>query len=388
MVNPTMPVEELQKTITIHIATTQEEREEIYRLRYQVYAEEMSYPLTYADHRNKRLYDELDSWGILIYARVNSEIVGTMMINIGFSSEFPGHLAEELGLHKVQQFKVAYISKGMITPAYRNTPVFNLLSEKSYQIYCENQVQFSFGICNFYLLPLHEHFGYRRYGRTSVDPSYGTIVKIVLLPDDLEHLRAVGSRFYQLACKRKNLDARAKIWFQTEFPEAAEVINSQLVTENQLWDYISLRLGDFPNAAIPMLHNLSEQEAKVFLHRCSVIVQCHKNSYAVICDSVSQEINILLSGRLNNVTVPEPDVKDVLPGEHFGAIGLINRDRHAVTMIAGTFTEILVVSRHLFQKFSHAYAETANKIFQNLARYGGTETRENTKKIAIEKRIV
>lgn len=365
-----------EEMIEIGIAASTIEKEEIYRLRYRTYAEEMSYPLTYADHKNKLLYDELDAWGILLYAKVNNKIVGTMMINIGLISEFPEDLAHQLCLDRFKKFyngmghsKFAYISKGIIDPYYRNTPVFKLLSEKSYEIYCEHQVQFSFGICNFYLLPLHEHFGYRRFGRISVDPSYGTIAQIVLLPDDIEHLRAVGSLFYNIAKKRKNLNWFTADWFHTEFPETKTHINSQLITQEQLWDVMCKRLGKAPHKAIPMLYGLSEIEAKKVLYRCGIIVQCHENAYITTCESVSNEVNILLSGRVSSLNALTQESDKILPGQHFGAIGLIHRDKHASNIIAVTPAEIVVISRHLFRKFSRSYPETTNKLLQNLANY-------------------
>lgn len=365
-----------EEIIEIGIAASTAEKEEIYRLRYLTYAEEMSYPLTYADHKNKLLYDELDAWGILLYARVSKKIVGTMMINIGLISEFPEELAHQLCLDRFKKFyngmghsRVAYISKGIIDPCYRNTPVFKLLSEKSYEIYCEHQVQFSFAICNFYLLPLHEHFGYRRFGRISVDQSYGTIAQIVLLPDDIEHLHAVGSLFYNMAKKRKQLNLITADWFHTEFPETEANINSQLITQEQLWDIMCKRLGKAPHKAIPMLYGLSEIEAQKVLHRCGVIVQCHENAYITICESVSNEVNILLTGRVRSLTDSEQESDKILPGQHFGAVGIVHRDKHASNIIAVTPAEILIISRHLFWRFGRSYPEIANKLLQNLANY-------------------
>jgi hypothetical protein len=366
----------LKKMVKIGIAATQTEKEEIYHLRYRTYAEEMSYPLTYADHEKKLLYDELDTWGILLYAKVDSKIVGTMMINIGLISEFPDDLAHHLCLDRFQRsyngkdiFRVAYISKGIIDPVYRNTSVFSLLSEKSYEIYCEHQVQFSLGICNFYLLPLHEHFGYRRFGRISVDQSYGTIAKIVLLPDDIEHLHAVGSLFYKMAQKRKNLNRSIANWFNTEFSESKTVINSQLITEDQLWDIMYKRLGKPPNKAISILHGLSKIEAQKVLHRCGVIIQCFENDCITTCEAVSNEINILLSGRVNSLNAVNQKLETILPGQHFGAIGLVNKDKHGSNTIAVTAAEILILSRHLFRKFSRSHPKTTNKLLHNLAKY-------------------
>ena len=66
---------EEEKTVTIGFATTAEEKTKIYRFRYRIYAEEMSKRFPNMDHTNKLLYDELDDWALIVYAKAGSEII-------------------------------------------------------------------------------------------------------------------------------------------------------------------------------------------------------------------------------------------------------------------------------------------------------------------------
>ncbi|AIF51663.1 cyclic nucleotide-binding domain-containing protein [Pelosinus sp. UFO1] len=366
---PIYQKEALEEPIVIGIAATPEEKKEIYRLRYRIYAEEISYKLVSADHSNKLLYDELDEWGILLYAKIGTELIGTARMNVGRISDFPSELVQHFLMDRFQKFykkedkqNFSFISKGMISPDYRSSRALNMLMEKIYQLYLNNQVQFGFVNCNFHLIPLHEHFGHRRLGVNYVDPNLGLLTNFVMLIDDIEHLRAVGSPLVNIASKKRTLNNQVVDWFHSEFAETASITNSQLVSEDELWVILCNHLGNAPNKIIPMLKGLPVTQAKKFLHRCGFIVPCPAGSYIVSRGGVSNELNILLSG-----TIQSSGENNTSPDKYLGAIGLVNRTKHAVNIIADTNVEILVLSFHYFQKFRRSCPEIANKVLHNIS---------------------
>jgi predicted GNAT family N-acyltransferase len=359
-----------EESVTLGIATTPKEKLDIYRFRYQIYAEEMSKSFPNMDHINKLLYDELDDWGILLYAKSGSEMIGTLRINIGLLSDFSSFWIQALSLRRFAQFnnsnqKFAYTSKFMVSQPYRNSTVSYLLSSKSYELCCKEQVPFNFGVCTFHLLRLYEQFGFRRFGRNFVDDGYGLLAPYVLLVDDIEHLRAVRSPFFRQARKRSLLDNQAAKWFDTEFTETSNIINSQLVCQEDLWRFLYARIGTSPNQAIPILQGLSEADAMKFIHCCGIIVQCHPNDHITFQGDTSYALNILISGSLKTLHASEPDRPVILPGQSFGANGLYHHPMHVEDIIAVTDTELLVLSSLTFPKFCHAYPDIAKKIMQN-----------------------
>jgi hypothetical protein len=365
---PLYPKETLEKPIVIGIAVTPEEKMEIYRLRYCIYAEEISYKLVSADHSNRLLYDELDEWGVLLYAKVGTELIGTARMNVGQIANFPSELVQIFLMDRFQKFykgedkqNFSFISKGMISPAYRSSSALNMLMEKIYELYCNSQVQFGFVNCNFHLIALHEHYGSRRLGINYVDPNLGLMASFVMLVDDIEHLRAVGSPLLNIASEKKSLNNQVVEWFHSEFAETASIINSQLVTEDELWTILCNRLGNAPNKVISILEGLSEEQAKKLLHCCGVIVPCPAGSYIVSRGDVSNELNILLSG-----TLQSSGENNTSNDGHIGAIGLVSRTKHPVNIVAATDVEILVLSFHYFQKFRRYWPEIANKVLHNL----------------------
>lgn len=362
-----------QDSIHIGIATTASEKKKIYHFRYQIYIEEMSRPIAKVDHVNKLLYDEFDEWGILLYAKIGSELIATARINIGTIHEFPQNEVEFLSMDKFQNcyptgkdHKFALTTKIMIAPNQRSSQTFYLLLAKCYELCCHNDVQFMFGICNLHLIRLYEKLGTQRYCKNAFLPDYGLLTPIVLLIDDIQHLRTIRSPLYRIARKRDMVNTQSAEWFHANFIKPAPIINSQFITEEALWNLLGDRLGTLPTETIRILKNLSVQEAKKLLHGCSSYVPCNAGNLLTTQGDISYSYNILLTGRLKSLTFLHPVKEYSIRGSHFGANGLTEHTKHTEDIVAIDDAEILALSGISFQKFSHAHPEIAHKIVQNV----------------------
>jgi len=363
-----------ENSIKICVAITPAEKREIYRFRYQIYVEEMSKHIAEADYDNKLLYDEMDEWAVLLYAKVGEEIIATYRINIGAVADFPQRVIEFLSLETFNNciiehggHKIAFATKVMVAPAYRSSPVFYLLMAKCYEICCYEQVQFLFGICNFHLLRLYEQLGCRRYYKNFFCPSLGLLAPIVMLIDDVQHFRKVRSSLYRIARKRQSLNTKAVEWFDTVFTNNSSIINSQIITEEELWSILCKRLHCSPTEIITLLGDLSEIEAKKFLHSCGILVQCDPDDRITFQGDVSYTYNILISGRLKSLTFQNPIKEYITPGQHFGANGLTEHNKHTEDITVISPAEILVLSGIAFQKFYRSHPDIAHKIVQSIS---------------------
>lgn len=370
--NDVIPMSAQKETVKLGMAITPEEKLEVYRFRYRIYAEEMSKHFPNMDHKNKLLFDDLDDWAFIVYAKAGSEIIGTLRVNIGELNDFSPFWIQVLDLKKFADFntseqKFAYTSKFMVAPAYRNSTASYLLAAESYDLYCKHKVQFSFGVCNFHLLRLYEQFGFRRFGRNFIDEGYGLLAPYVLLVDDIAHLRAVRSPFFRAARKRDSLNTEASNWFAANFPEAEKILNSQLVRPEELWTFLTARFGAAPNQALTILHGLSDIEALNFLHSCSVVVQCLAGDQISLKGDTNYALNLLISGRLEQTNTLPSSTHTILLGQPIGVNGLINHPAHTENIFAVTDVELLVLSSLAFPKFRHQHPDIADKILQNMA---------------------
>lgn len=360
-------------SIKVGIATTLEEKREIYHFRYQTYVEEMSKHLEDTDYANELVYDELDEWTVLLSAKIGSKLIATARINIGTLTDFPGELKELMSLYTFQNYntetidhKLAFASKLMVAPAHRSSPVLYLLVAKCYELSVLNQVQFAFTGCNLHLLRLYEQIGFHRYSRSFVCPGYGLLTPTVMAINDVQHLRAIRSPLYRIARKRGEVNIQAVEWFHTKFTNHSQFINSQIVTEEELWSVLCNRLTCPPTEAIAVLRELSIREAKKFLHCCGILVQCHLGDLITTQGDVSYSYDILISGRLKSLTFLHPVKEYALPGQNFGANGLTEHTKHIEDIIATDASEILVLSGMAFQKFFHSHPDIAHKVVQSI----------------------
>lgn len=362
-----------EAAIQIAIATTSKEKESIFHFRYQIYIEEMSKNTFDADHKNRLLYDELDKWSLLLYASAGTKIIGTARINTGTLDNFPKSVVDYLSLTAFQDFprettdcKLAFLTKLMVAPTYRGTPVLYLLIAKCYEFLCNQQIQFGFGICNLHLPRLYEQMGFHRYTQNYYFPGYGLQIPLVIPIDDIQHFRNVRSPFYRIARKRSNINNQAVEWFHNKFTKHSAIINSQLISEENLWSILCDRLHRSPQEVVTLLGALSDAEAKKFLHSCSSYIQCHTGDLITTQGEISYTYNLLISGALKSQTFQKPAKEYTLPGQPFGANGLTAQNRHTEDIVATKPSDILVLSGMAFQRFFHAYPEIAHKIVYHL----------------------
>ncbi len=360
-------------SIEIGIAITPEEKREIYHYRFQAYVEEMSKHIEEADYTNKLLNDDLDEWGFLLYAKINSKLIATARINIGILSDFPVKVVEFLSLDRFKNYFVdngdqrfSYCAKLFVTPSYRSSPALYLLMAKCYELSLHNQAQFVYCACNFHLLRLYEQMGFHRYSKNFVYPGYGLLTPIIFVLNDIQHLRTIRSPLFRLARKRENVDTQAVEWFYEKFIRNSPKINSQLVTEEELWSILCKGLKQ-PTKAIHILRELSEAEAKKFLHSCGSLVQCDTGDIITTQGDISYSYNILLSGKLKSLTFHHPIKEYTSPGQHFGANGLTEHNKHTEDIAAINPVEILVLSGMAFPRFFHSHPDIAHKIVRALS---------------------
>ena len=73
--------------LEIREVTSDEDREKVFRLRYDVYITEMDRGTQGVDHKNRLLYDELDENCVMVGAFENGRAVGTVRVNHAWKTD-------------------------------------------------------------------------------------------------------------------------------------------------------------------------------------------------------------------------------------------------------------------------------------------------------------
>jgi predicted GNAT family N-acyltransferase len=184
---------------SIHFAQTERERQEIYRLRYEVYIDEMRKPYPDADHEARMLRDALDDTAVLLVCRGAGRVVGTvrslMLRDAMASPELVARLALDRFAGPVRRH-VNLCSRLVIAQGHRGGRALLAVLLGIYQWGLANDVHVSLCDTRASHVDLFHRLGYRDDGPPFVDEAAGAIqYPLSLQLRDLAYLRAVKSPF-------------------------------------------------------------------------------------------------------------------------------------------------------------------------------------------------
>lgn len=366
--------EQKEQPIVVGIAETVEDREEIYKLRYQIYHQEMGKQIK-ADQERQMIYDEYDENGYLFYAKINSQVVGTIRLHIGTAADFPSSIHDYFLLSQFQTYSpgrpiLSYSSRLMVAPRYRSSQVLNVLLAELYRFGLEREIPFNFCYCAPQLVGLYEQIGYRRYTKNVSHPDTGFNVPIVLIADDVNYMRKVRSPFYRLAKRLGRLhNHQIEEWFQNQFPNAKQHITQRALNDSEFWAIIDEKLSASFRNQHTVLEGLDEDELKL-LFRQATVLNCEENDLIVKDGNVGNEMFIVLSGAVE-VTKFQNDRTHTIAmlgeGEVFGEMAFVSKAKRTATVSAITKSEIMVLTHDFFTKFIANHPVIASKVLLNLA---------------------
>lgn len=179
----------------IRLAETPEEREQVFKLRYNIYVEEMGKNPYYAEHKGKILKEPLDSHAQILAAYQNGQVIGTIRNNLAISSnlEYYPHLYkmyETAGDAHPHQTSIT--TKFMIKKEFRASTLFLELFRSWYKHLLNERIRFDFGECDPLLTIFYQKLGYQVIGEINhPEYGYGNLLMFDVL--DLEHLKKVNS---------------------------------------------------------------------------------------------------------------------------------------------------------------------------------------------------
>jgi len=114
----------------IYLAETQEEKEAVYRFRYEIYVTEMGRYGQAADHERKMLYEPEDETARISSAIRDGEVVATGRLSWGGDAPLTQHLIDhymlEPFLAELPQEVLAVAERGMVKPELRGSELLQI----------------------------------------------------------------------------------------------------------------------------------------------------------------------------------------------------------------------------------------------------------------------
>ncbi len=190
--------------LEIRLAKTPEEREEIFKLRYQIYIEELGFWESFTNyepnHEQKKLEYPLDLSANLFVAFNNHELVGTLRYNYtkNLDSDYYPKLdkmSETVG--DAHLLSTSISGRFMLKSYLRGTLIGLRIMQAYYQQLLLDKIKFDFIDAEEDLVPFFEKLGYQTIGK--IDYSiYESGAVMVLETLNIKHLEKVKSPFRSL----------------------------------------------------------------------------------------------------------------------------------------------------------------------------------------------
>jgi len=359
--------------VRIALADSPEERQRVYKFRYQVYVEEMGKQnISCADHAAGILSDDLDESSALFYVESDGRLVATMRLTMAADSDIPDVYRDIYALDEFGGFPAAaqsFSSRLMIARDMRGSITLHRLLATAYEHGLTGGALFNFCHCSPSLVGLYEHLGYRRYKDNFIDPDVGYRVPMALVVRDEEHMAAVRSPFLRKlrSCQFDDDGLDEADWFATRFPASSRVRPFMLRGED-FWAFMTKRFLAAPSGQSTLLEGLSDDETKLLLQK-AVALTCRQGERIVRINDVVGEMYLILSGFIE---IRPPDGRMPVaffgPGEVIGEIGCILGCERSGNVVAATNSEILVISRAQIEQMIANQPALAAKALFNLSR--------------------
>lgn len=361
------------KLAPVHKAESADEKEAIFRFRFQVLEEE-GYRAEPAglDQSGKRVTDVDDHAArtTLLYTGRSPEVTGTVRLRTWAAGAVPEDVALLYSLERfpgIQELSVAEVGRFLIRPSLRGTLLLPSLVSALYdQLLAQPEASLFFTCVAPELVPIYRKLGLRPYGGRLVDTGDGLAVPLVGIPTDVEFLKRCESPAYPLVRDRlaKRTGTAASLAPVVEVIESAQTIS---VDPDDVW--MELQEDFFAaNRAAPVIFQGLGDEAIRYLSEHGFILDTHDGLIITREQANEREVFVVLEGTFE-ATIKGQQVGVMGKGDTFGELAFFRQTgRRVATVTAVGSGRLLVLGRTFLDNLIHEQGDLAAKLLFNLGR--------------------
>lgn len=357
--------------LRIGVAETQKEREACYRLRYDVYVEEMGRYQSVADHERRMLYEEVDEQSRIAIATLGDEVVGTARFTWGGQGPIPQRMIDQYGLApflaELPAEALGVGERAMVRPYLRGTDLLLRMMGNGLRFANENRIQLAFGDCEPHLLNRYLSLGQRTYSATNVNSAEaGYLIPLVFVIEDVEYLRQLNSPLLEYV-RDFGDDARIPDVIKRDLADGSAVKSRLQTTSAEYWSEVHGALSELEAHQLSPLDGFDEEEAARCLENSSII-ECQRGDRVLKKGGVARNLFVVLEG---NLEVRDGDVVDAVfgPGDVFGEMAfLLERPRSRDVYAVSDDVRILSLSESQLRKMIGTEPAIAAQLLLNISK--------------------
>jgi hypothetical protein len=358
--------------IVIEDVTTDVQREQVYRFRYEIYVQELGRYGDVADHENRRLVEVEDEVARLKLVKNGEQVIGTARLSWG---GVPDALNERIVdqydlqpfLDAVPHEHLAVGERLMFAPEYRGGPLlFKFVSESLTQ-FREMGIQLFFGDCEPHLLNSYQSLGYRPYTRRHVNkPETGYLIPIVFVTGDLDYLKSIGSPL-EAVLDGDGVDPGVPDGLDQLMADSKSILSYRLDSQGDEWALLQERIREVGFQELSLFSGMSAEEIEACLQK-SVRIDCQKGDILIKKGNPAKNLYALIRGNLE-VRSGDEIVAVRSPGDIIGEIAFFMGLPRTMDVIAATDdVEVVSFSESALRKLIKTQPDAAARLLFNMSR--------------------
>lgn len=353
------------------LVSSPEERQLVYKLRYQIFVEEFGYKIPGVTAETGVREPE-DEGSHLILAYDGDLPVGAIACDgwrdVSLSDELIRHYHLESFAETFSKDGIALIRKALLAKPYRGGSLFLGMVSFLYKLCQEAGIQFAFTNCSPYLVQYYEKLGFRRYAsHFYLDDSRILAVPMVFLTHDLEHLRRIRSPLLAIGLKAgASDDPKSRLYLESQWTTTGLSLD---VPESLALPALPPRSSSPPTVSDSMLFkDIDQANINHILTSCSHHT-FHSRSVIIPEDDPGFDLYLLTDGYAE-VTQKKGDqsiaIATLGPGDLFGEISFFTRRRRTANVVSLTECKVFQIPEHLLLDLKSRKPATACQLYHNL----------------------
>ncbi len=178
---------------------TDDQKRDCYRLRYEIYINEMGRQQKYVDHEQMTIAEPEDEGSVIFGAYdENERLVGTVRAELHHELMPDGEAYGVSELMARYPGEYLFVAKLMVLKDYRSRTVFVDLAKACYSLALRRKIQFAVINCNDHLVPIFKRLGFVQMKAPFQHPEFGVVNPMAIEVFNAKHLRAQRSAFWKL----------------------------------------------------------------------------------------------------------------------------------------------------------------------------------------------
>lgn len=341
------------KKLKLRIATSEQERHDVYRFRYKIYQKEMGIIAINTDYNQQLIFDELDAdpdLTVLTIVNEENEILGTLRYGNWNIKKAPESVIEHYGLESLLQYnniRIADIGTTMLDTRLRGKYWLLIFALKMLESFSTENKFPDLILCNSLpsLIPHYLKLGFSILANKHIDYIDGIRITLAVCPYEKKQLKKLGFIFNYILSKIMNTKT-----IVNQRQEQLNIVNNFLSIIEKKAIMIPNKKY-FPDKYYDKILNEQQKEMlkKILLkkelkHFASMIIKVTTGQVLIGAGVKDLEIFYIMEGEFG-VVIDGAEIVKIQAGSFLGEFGLLSASHKRTANVVALSPSVLISLR-------------------------------------------